>query len=294
MLTLPDGLKDRLQSGVTRLAWCWRVTRRDGQVFGFTDHDRPLAFDGLTYRPESGFSGADLDARLGSESAVSEVTGLFDDAAINEAELAAGLWDGAKVDVFRVDWSDVSLRVQTWTGELGAITQDGTSYRTDLNGFSRRLERSIGRIFSRHCDAEFGDTRCGLDASSPAYSGSGAVTDILPNGFAVSGLEAFDDDWFRAGYLIWTSGEAAGARERVAWHRVDGAGVRVGLSGTPEVSSGTTFDIIAGCDKQHATCRDKFSNIINFRGFAAMPGNDVLMASPASETDRDGGSRGLS
>jgi uncharacterized phage protein (TIGR02218 family) len=39
---------------------------------------------------------------------------------------------------------------------------------------------------------------------------------------------------------------------------------------------GQTFTITAGCDKRVATCRSKFSNVANFRGFPHMPGNDFL------------------
>lgn len=48
-----------------------------------------------------------------------------------------------------------------------------------------------------------------------------------------------------------------------------------------------------GCDQAFATCRDRFQNTLNFRGFPYLVGNDVLLASPGSEPVRDGGSRGL-
>ncbi|MDX5493645.1 MAG: phage BR0599 family protein, partial [Alphaproteobacteria bacterium] len=32
-------------------------------------------------------------------------------------------------------------------------------------------------------------------------------------------------------------------------------------------------------DKQFTTCRDRFANAVNFRGFPHMPGNDFVMAS---------------
>ncbi|WP_420431597.1 DUF2163 domain-containing protein [Hyphobacterium sp.] len=292
MLSVPQGLQDRLDDGVTTLAWCWRVERRDGAVFGFTDHDRVLVFDGLSYRPETGFSGSDLDARLGLESASSEVSGLFEDDAFTLTDLAAGLWDRAEVDLYRVDWRDVGLRVKTWRGELGAVTYDGVAYRAELNGFSLRLERSIGRIYSRHCDAEFGDSRCGINLQDPAFSAFGSVTSVLTGSIETSGLETYEDGWFSAGKLTWTSGANSGASQRVMRHSAGAASILVALSGVDGVNPGDTFEIVAGCDKLHASCRDKFANIVNFRGFSLMPGNDVLLASPGSEPVRDGGSRG--
>ncbi|MBI1236697.1 MAG: DUF2163 domain-containing protein [Alphaproteobacteria bacterium] len=295
MLNIPTELQARLDSGATTLAWCWRVERRDGQVSGFTDHDGDLVFDGVTYRAATGLSGADIDTRLGRESGSGEVSGVFEDSALRESDLANGVWSGAQVQIYRTDWSDVSLRVKVWTGELGEVRHDGVSFRADLNGLSRRLERSIGRIYSRHCDASFGDARCGLDASLPAYRGAGMVTGQGPAGFVVSGLSGFAEGWFSSGWLDWTSGAASGQRQRVISHHVSGGQVLIKLEGDNSASGiGDGFVVTAGCDKRHATCRDKFANILNFRGFAFLPGNDVLMASPASDKRRDGGSRGLS
>ena len=58
------------------------------------------------------------------------------------------------------------------------------------------------------------------------------------------------------------------------------------------VEPGDAFDIKAGCDKQFATCREKFSNAANFRGFPHMPGNDFLAAYPnRGDVGLDGESR---
>ena len=40
MKSLPTGMQAHLDDGTTTLAWCWRIQRADGAVFGFTDHDR--------------------------------------------------------------------------------------------------------------------------------------------------------------------------------------------------------------------------------------------------------------
>lgn len=33
----------------------------------------------------------------------------------------------------------------------------------------------------------------------------------------------------------------------------------------------------AGCDKRFTTCRNKFGNGVNFRGFPHLPGNDFII-----------------
>ena len=48
----------------------------------------------------------------------------------------------------------------------------------------------------------------------------------------------------------------------------------------PALALAAEFDIIAGCDKRFETCRTKFANHVNFRGFPYMPGNDAAQAGP--------------
>jgi hypothetical protein len=55
--------------------------------------------------------------------------------------------------------------------------------------------------------------------------------------------------------------------------------------------AGDTFRVTAGCDRTHATCRAKFRNAVNFRGFPHMPGNDFIIRMPQQgEPGLDGGS----
>ena len=57
MRAIDPNLQAHLDTGATTLATCWRVTRRDGFVLGFTDHDRALVFDGTTFLPPLGCDG---------------------------------------------------------------------------------------------------------------------------------------------------------------------------------------------------------------------------------------------
>ena len=50
------------------------------------------------------------------------------------------------------------------------------------------------------------------------------------------------------------------------------------------------FRIIAGCDKRAETCRKKFSNLLNFRGFPLIPGDDWVTAYPKEGANHDGSS----
>jgi hypothetical protein len=50
-------------------------------------------------------------------------------------------------------------------------------------------------------------------------------------------------------------------------------------------------DISLGCDKRSSTCSGRFDNLLNFRGFPTIPGEDFLTVYPARGERHDGTSR---
>lgn len=53
-------LSAHLASGATTLCHCWTVTTRAGEVLGFTDHDRDLAFRGVVHEAQAGFTASEM------------------------------------------------------------------------------------------------------------------------------------------------------------------------------------------------------------------------------------------
>ncbi len=148
----------------TTLCWTWKLSRGDGLVLGFTDHDNDLTIDGIVYQAASGFSPADIDNRLGFALDNASVQGLLSSDIITEADIAAGKYDGAMVEMSRVNWMNPAQNGLIWKGKLGDITMHDGHFEAELVGQAAILERATGRVFARNCDASFGDIRCGLDA----------------------------------------------------------------------------------------------------------------------------------
>ncbi len=293
MIPLPAGFQASLDSGVTTLCWCWLVTRSDGAVLGFTDHDRALEVAGVACEPQSGLASGPVRCETGAPARGAAFGALHSDA-IQAADIANGLYDGAEVRVMRVNWQSPDQAVTVFTGEIGEIARAGAGFEAELTGLSARLNRRIGRVFARTCDAELGDHRCGVDLDTPTFTGSGVVAEALADGIiTASGLDGFAPGWFGEGRLTWTSGANAGARSRVRVHAVAGDLARLELARTPfhPPQAGDGFNVSAGCDGQAVTCRAKFNNFINFRGCPHLPGNDVLLRHAGSEPVRDGGKR---
>ena len=114
MRDIPDEMAARIESGAARLCHVWRLERADGAVTGFTDHDRDLVVDGLVCRAGSGWTAGAAESAVGLAAGAVSAAGALDEAAITEADVAAGLFDGAKVELWRVDWSEPSLKVRLW------------------------------------------------------------------------------------------------------------------------------------------------------------------------------------
>lgn len=73
---------DHAASGLTTLCRCWAITRADGVEYGFTDHDLPLSFEGVTFKAETGLTAAALTQSTGLSVDNSEALGALSDAAI--------------------------------------------------------------------------------------------------------------------------------------------------------------------------------------------------------------------
>lgn len=290
MRNIEDDFAARLASGETSLCACWRLTRADGQVFGATDHDRALSFDGVDYLPARSLEAAELVSGAGLAPGRAAAGGALDADFITEADLSAGLWDGARVDVWRVDWQATVNRVRIWSGRISEVKRGETGFTAELVSLKADLERPLGRVYSRACDAEVGDQRCGVDLADPAFGGAGDVSAALSaTRFAATGLEAFASGWFSNGIVTWTSGANAGARSRVIAH---GGGV-IDLAAAPRfaIAPGDAFTITAGCDKSFAMCAARFSKRDNFRGFPHLPGADAVLQGPAADHPNNGGRR---
>lgn len=278
MTVYPEALAAHLSCEVTTVCHCWRLTRRDGQVSGYTDHDRPLTVGTTPYAPQTGLAASEARDTLGLAVDTVDVEGALSSDDISDEDIAAGRYDGATVETLLVNWRDPGQFVLLRKATVGRITRADGRFVAELESLAHSLDRPGGRYVSRTCDAELGDARCGFELGSPGFSGTGAVAAYeAPSTLVAAGLDGFEAGWFAHGLLTWATGARAGRTERVDEHRRDAAGATLVLrpAGGPAPGEGDAFSIVAGCDKRFATCRAKFANALNFRGFPHLPGNDA-------------------
>ncbi len=293
-MTGAQAFADHVAGGLTTLCRCWAVTRGDGVTLGFTDHDGALAFEGIDFRPGGGLSASALQSGVGLAVDNGEALGVLGDDRVTDMDIEAGLYDGAEVRGWIVNWAAPDVRRVLFRGSIGEITRSGQAFRAELRGLTEALGRPLGRVYQKPCSAVLGDATCRFDLGLPGYAFEGTVAAIeaarvvrWPDG------GGFEDGWFTGGVLRVLDGAAAGetalvaSDERIGGDRV--VGLRTVLRGT--LTPGDRVRVEAGCDKRLETCRLKFANLQNFQGFPDIPGEDWMMAVPRSSRANGGGSR---
>jgi uncharacterized phage protein (TIGR02218 family) len=294
MRPIPPGLAAHLEGGATTLCHCWKLTRRDGQSFGFTDHDRDLVFAGVTFAARTGLEAAEAASELGFAVGGGEVSGALVSAGITEDDLAAGLYDNASVETWLVNWAEPNERLLLDAGSIGEIRRADGAFVAEVRGAMHRFDEERGRLYTVTCSAESSDPKCCVNLSGPAFTGMGVVASTDGAlGLTTNSLGAYADGWFTGGKLTWTGGANAGLAIEVKVHRVVGSAAELDLwqRATRPIAVGDAFTVTAGCDRRFSTCRDKFGNAANFRGFPHMPGNDFVIRMPRQgEPGLDGGS----
>ncbi len=291
MKTLHPGLAAHLAGGVTTLARCWTLTRRDSIRLGFTDHDQDITFGSVLHLARSGLQASDASAELGLSVASEDVAGVLHAAGLSEADIRRGLYDGAEVAIHLVDWRNPDNRQLLDVMVIGEITRGDNAFVAELRSAAHRFDEERGRLYTLRCAADLGDARCrkvlsASNASVVATDGNRQVS--------LSGLNGFASGWFNAGRLTFTSGANAGHAVEVRRH-VQLASVAVldlWLETPLAIAVGDVVQLTAGCDKSFGTCQEKFANSINFQGFPHLPGHDALLQIAGNDRQQvfDGGS----
>ncbi|MCK4713546.1 MAG: DUF2163 domain-containing protein [Marinosulfonomonas sp.] len=288
-------LQAHLASGITTVCRCWAVVRRDGVVFGFTDHDLTLSFEGITFKADTGLTAKALQQTSGLAVDNTEALGALSDVSITEEDIAAGRFDGAEVRAWLVNWADLDQRLLQFRGTIGELQRSGGAFQAELRGLTEALNQPQGRIYQKPCTAVLGDADCRFDFAVPGYVAKLPVEEVEEARiFRFADLSGFDLRWFEYGRFVVLSGAAQGLVGLVKNDRLSDAGREIELweGIRAKIATGDMVRIEAGCDKRTTTCRLKFHNFLNYRGFPDIPGEDWLMSYPTRNGVNDGGSLG--
>lgn len=281
MRILGSGAESHKDQEVTTFAVCWRVERSDGVTILGTEHDRDLTIETAgfagTYMANAGITGSNVASSSDMSVDNMEVKGAINRGDLqivdlSSADIEAGLFDDAAFIMFLANWSRLTdLPIVLRSGNIGEITRtEEGEYTTELRGLTQRLTRQLLKTYGSSCDAELGDSRCTVNIF--ALTETGTVTAVHSNrafSVSVTSSSATEEDFFfNGGVLTFTSGANDGYGMEVKSCLLDVTinEVLLYLPMTSDVQVGDTFSIRPGCDKTAALCKNRFNNLVNYRG----------------------------
>jgi uncharacterized phage protein (TIGR02218 family) len=258
---------------VTALCTCWKIARLDSVAEGYTDHDRTLVIDGVTYRPASGFAPSAVERSIELRADNQQIVGVIDSDWLSESDLRSGVYTGARVTTFLVDWSTSTAVYTLLVGHLGRVSITDGQYSVELVSLEQELSKPLGRTAQVRCDADLGDTRCGVSVSATA----GVVSAVIVSRRVIEDTARVEaDGHFNGGRVTWTMGANKGRSMDVKRYVASTQTIELSEPMPSDIILGDTYEITPGCDKTFETCRDVFLNHERFRGLPYLPGTTNL------------------
>ena len=267
---------------------------------GFLDGSADLWTNNEIYTPSDGMDASASRQAAGMKAASMEFAGVFSSTSITGADIRAGIYDDATLDVAWIDWR------YPWMGafrhnvlRLTDFEYDDEKWTAQATNLFSELRRKFGRQYGRTCWHAFMDAGCGISKTGGTTTFSAqAITAIVDAGVNFrydegASSEIADtkvDNYFRAGHLKFLTGNNKGKIYPIkkSFVQVGGGGgsndARVVLQfpTRADLQVGDTFNLIAGCDKTIEACGSTtlaggVDNHVKFGGYPQMPGTSKIV-----------------
>ncbi len=277
MKNISANLKNHLQQECVTLALCWRLRRKDNVQMGFTSHDRSLEFKNFTYQSVTGFVPSNMSSSNDFNVDNLDVKAFLSSHFIKEEDLLSGLYDYAEVEIFQLNWQDSSMgKIKLLSGSLGEIQVNDHHFIAEIRGKTQGLQQVIGAAFSPECRAELGGQSCHVKLDD--FEQVSKVSSVISLDIFLDGGGLKPDKYYNYGGLRWVTGRNSGIFCEIKNYETG----RITLYDQMpyNIAVGDIYKITAGCDKRAESCKNKFSNFLNFQGEVSIPGNDALFTYP--------------
>jgi uncharacterized phage protein (TIGR02218 family) len=276
------------------LACCLKVSPLSGSPLGFTEHDADIAFDlgdgdgEITYQSGLGFRRSSISHESDLSIPTMDLSGLLGAGGLELADIRAHLYDGASVQVFLVNWRDLTMgSIPLLSGFFGAITPHDDGFRAEIQGLADALSRGeILRTWQNLCPYDLGDSFCTKSLAGLVYPGtvSGVTSrsEFVAAAFA-AGPVATDSTYIDGGKLTWLTGANAGRVVEVRTYTDGSKTFELPIPMPYAIQVGDTFSQLPGCTKKArgaGSCKERFNNLINFGGEPDVPQGDTLRLNP--------------
>lgn len=270
---------------------CFRIVPQGvAPVIRLLAYPRSLTMsNGEVYEVEDGYEDSGYGTTTNFSVSSIDLQGILDQGAITKDALDSGVYDNARVYAFATSWANpIEDEEPMGCFMFGQVQTVDDEYTVKLMSLIDVVSQNVGRVYSPGCPWTLFDktldgrvippsqSRCTGPRAAPDgpqledYLVTGTLTSVTNQSVFFDTARTEPDDWFGYGNIQLTSGPNAGLKPMQIKSY---AGGRIELLEAffylPQ--SGDTYEMIPGCRKDPATCRDKYSNKRNFGGQDHVP-----------------------
>ena len=263
-------------------ATCVRIECLNGVTVRLTDYPYDLVMSNATvYKTDYGYQPTAFTSSAAFSPSAIDIEGICAIGGVTRDQLASGVFDNARVYIFKCNFlSPVEDYEEIAAGFFGKTTLEDDKYRIEGMSLIDALNQSVGKVYQAACSRTFGDTGC--TKNIVALTVTGTITSVTSSYVFRDSARAEAADWFGAGTIQFTTGNNAGLKPlEIRSYATDGTITLFEPTYYAPVV-GDAFELIPGCRKREADCRDKYGNIINFFGFTRIPTSSTYIKTGAT------------
>lgn len=266
----PDFIK------TTQLVRCWQIIRKDGVTFGFTSSDIPIEYDGEIFEAFAGFTPKAIQLTNEANVNNTEIDSIISSDAIKEADIVAGKFDLARVQIFLLDKANLTRPpIILLDGYIGEIKYNSRFYTAEIRSKTQLLQQVQSKKTTSLCPllfGEIGDAKCNKDLNGDIDTYTLATVFDSKTLTVNSGRP---DGFFSEGSIEFLTGINQGYVASVGNFQDKVFYLWEPLPFVP--SPGDQIKAKPGCKKTLEACKG-WGNVVNFGGDPFIPGSDEFIA----------------
>ena len=261
------------------ICYALKVITKDNIIRGYTNNTDAFVYEGILYDASLGLDSSEISQQ--SDGTVSSATFhcIIDGVMIKTDKIDYGQLDSAQFELFVLNYNDFTMgKIIMQTGFFGVVSYHENSLTVELRSLTQSLNGKFVELCSERCRANLGDNRC--RANLVRHTVQGAVIGVIKERLSFVIDITKEDNYFTEGIIKFTTGNNAELQQEIKTHFDDQ--IILYLPMLYPINIGDQFIAVAGCNKHINTCREKFNNILNFRGEPHVPGLGKLFMTSAT------------
>ena len=275
--TVPNESPPLLDRPFLFLCYCYKIIKNDGEVIGFTDHDKNIQIEDGIFYPNGGGKIESFENSYETNVNVTNNVHIFDSNAITIEDVNAGLYDNAKYEIILVNWINPIEKYNIFSGYLGKVSisyhkSEPVLLNTEIRSVTAKLKRKNTLVTNKLCPYKLGDNNCRVDITP--YTDSISVTEVITDAKFKTNSGQTEDNYYAT--IKFTSGLNIGYEASLAYYGGSDRNIDLFKTTPYPITSGDTMDATMLCKKTLKDCHEKFNNAINHGGFPHIPGNDQI------------------